>query len=155
MTALHWVTAGIDELSAREFHDVLKLRVDVFVVEQRCAYAELDGQDALATTAHIYAKNHDGVVVAAARVLAAAETKPVRIGRVVVAHTHRGTGLAAQLMQRVMQYCQAHYAGETIELASQVGAHKLYEQFGFTTSSADYLDDGIPHRDMQLTLSSS
>lgn len=152
MKTMRWVIARIDELSAKELHDVLKLRVDVFVVEQCCAYPEIDGQDALATTAHVYVKNEDGVVVAAARVLAPMDSKPVRVGRVVVAKAQRGTGLATRLMQNVMQYCNEHYAGETVELASQVGAHKLYEQFGFVTSSADYLDDGIPHRDMRLTL---
>jgi ElaA protein len=47
MTTMRWVIARIDELSAKELHDVLKLRVDVFVVEQRCAYREIDGQDAV------------------------------------------------------------------------------------------------------------
>jgi len=157
MTAsLTWTEASLDELSARALHDLLKLRIDVFVVEQRCAYAELDGQDVLLGTQHIFAtestsKAH-GEVVAAARVLAPNAGRPVRIGRVVVKPSHRGTGLSKQLMDRAMQYCAIHFQSIDIELSAQVGADALYAAYGFEVVSEDYLDDGILHRDMRRRL---
>lgn len=146
-----WVDSPLAELTAAQLHDLLKLRVDVFVVEQRCVYPELDGQDALPGTRHLYA-TLDGVgVVAAARILAADNTRAVRIGRVVVAATHRGTGLSHQLMDRVMASCHQHYPNSIIELSAQVGVDDFYATYGFTVVSEDYLDDGIPHRDMRLS----
>ena len=150
-TSLIWTASSIDELNARQLHDLLKLRIDVFVVEQRCAYAELDGQDALPGTQHIFATDTKREVVAAARVLPADGALPVRIGRVVVKPSHRGTGLSKQLMNRVMGYCNEYHQKEDIELSAQVGADGLYAAYGFKVISKDYLDDGIPHRDMRLS----
>ena len=149
-TALIWVEASIDELSVRQFHDLLKLRFDVFVVEQSCIYPELDGQDALVGTQHIFATNTEGEVIAAARVLSADESRPVRIGRVVVTASLRGTGLSRQLMDRVMAYCARQHQHEVIELSAQVGADAFYAAYGFKVISEDYMDDGIMHRDMRL-----
>jgi len=151
-TSLNWICASIDELSARQLHDLLKLRIDVFVVEQACVYPELDGQDAFAETQHIFATDGNGDVIAAARVLAPDKALPVRIGRVVVAPMHRGTGLSRQLMDRVMSHCNQRFSNQTIELSAQVGADALYAAYGFKVVSEDYLDDGIPHRDMRLTV---
>ncbi len=151
---LNWVDASIAELSAVQLHHLLKLRVDVFVVEQRCAYAELDGLDALPTTRHVFATDAGAHVVAAARILAAdaalGEKAAVRIGRVVVAKPYRGTGLAQQLMERVLACCQVHYPNSTLELSAQVGVDGLYAAYGFEVVSEDYLEDGIAHRDMRL-----
>lgn len=147
---MHWVDATMSELSAVQLYDLLKLRVDVFVVEQQCVYPELDGQDALPDTRHLFATQNDGqTVVAAARILAANDTKSVRIGRVVVAANHRGTGLSRQLMDRVMASCHRHFPRSVIELSAQIGVDGLYAEYGFRVISKDYLDDGIPHRDMR------
>lgn len=153
MTAsLTWTDASLNELGARALHDLLKLRVDVFVVEQNCAYPELDGQDALPGTRHLFATDRvTDQVIAAARVLMPDVDRPVRIGRVVVKSSHRGTGLSRQLMDRVMACCAEHHPHQVIELSAQVGANALYAAYGFEVVSEDYLDDGIPHRDMRLT----
>jgi len=151
-SSLRWVEANIEKLSAYEFHQLMKLRVDVFVVEQACVYPELDGQDALSSTHHVFATNADGHAVAAARVLASDASRPVRIGRVVIAPEYRGTGLSDELMKRVMGYCSATFPSEAIELSAQVGVEKLYQRFGFSIVSDAYLEDGIPHQDMRLQL---
>jgi len=149
--SLTWVEAGIDKLNAVEFHHLMKLRIDVFVVEQACIYPELDGQDALSNTHHVFAAQPESNVVAAARILAPSTSLPVRIGRVVVAPEQRGTGLSDELMSRVMRYCEATYPGQLIELSAQVGAEALYQRHGFAVVSKEYLEDGIPHWDMRFT----
>jgi len=147
--SLEWFDQRLDELTARQLHDLLKLRVDVFVVEQNCVYPELDGQDALANTRHLFAYDKTGSVVAAARVLAADGDLPVRIGRVVIDSAHRGTGLSGELMDRVMASADSHYPNQVIELSAQVGVDGLYQRYGFKVVSDDYLEDGIAHRDMR------
>ncbi len=153
--SLRWFDASISEISAQEFHNLLKLRIDVFVVEQACVYPELDGKDALLSTQHIFAVQPHGEVIAAARVLASDATQPVRIGRVVVAPEHRGTGLSYELMSRVMAYCERVYPRDVLELSAQVGVERLYQHFGFKVISDAYLEDGIPHWDMRLSPSAT
>lgn len=148
---LQWFEANIEKLSAVEFHNLMRLRFDVFVVEQACIYPELDGQDALNSTHHVFAAQPDGNVIAAARVLAPNATQPVRIGRVVVSPEFRGQGLSHDLMDRVMKYCETAYPKDVIELSAQVGVEKLYQHYGFEIVSDEYLEDGIAHWDMRLT----
>lgn len=147
---LQWYDASIGQLSSVEFHHLVKLRFDVFVVEQACIYSELDGQDALSSTHHVFAAQSDGNVIAAARILAPDATRPVRIGRVAVAPEFRGKGLSYELMDRVMKYCESTYPAAVIELSAQVGVEKFYQRYGFKIVSDEYLDDGIPHWDMRL-----
>ena len=88
--------AGFADLDTRTFHDLLRLRIDVFVVEQSCPYPELDGRDVEPGTRHLWL-SRDGAVAAYLRIL----TDPggvARIGRVVVAPAARGAGLAGALM---------------------------------------------------------
>jgi len=148
---IQWFDLNIDELTAIQLHDYLRLRVDVFIVEQNCVYPELDGQDALVDTRHVFAIDGSSKAIAAARVLAATDSLPVRIGRVVVDPDHRGTGLSKELMDRVMQICTRLYPDQIIELSAQVGVDGFYAGYGFKVVSEDYLEDGIPHRDMRLT----
>lgn len=155
--SIDWVDATLVELSAPQLHDLLKLRFDVFVVEQQCIYPELDGQDALPGTRHLFGlvncqdapASTRQAVVAAARILASDDTRAVRIGRIVVAKAYRGTALSRTLMDRVMASCDKHYPDSVIELSAQVGVDGLYAEYGFKIVSADYFDDGIAHRDMR------
>jgi ElaA protein len=147
---LSWFDYSIDELSSRKLYALLKLRVDVFVVEQRCPYAELDGLDLIDSTRQIFALNTGGEAVAAGRVLDASGAQPLRIGRVVVAAAFRGTGLSTTLMDRLMQSCQDRYPSQVIELSAQVGVEKLYAAYGFRQISEIYFEDGIPHRNMRF-----
>ncbi|MET8064684.1 GNAT family N-acetyltransferase, partial [Micromonospora sp. NPDC005313] len=88
--------ASFADLDARTFHDLLRLRVDVFVVEQSCPYPELDGRDVEPGTRHLWLSS-DGAVVAYLRILADPDGV-ARIGRVVVARGARGAGVAGALM---------------------------------------------------------
>ena len=138
----------LDDLTARAVYALLKLRVDVFVVEQKCPYPEIDGKDIEAFHLRIL----DGEELAASlRVLPPeSDGKPVKIGRVVVAPDYRGYKLGQRLMKEAIEFAQARFPGTAIELGGQSHLQKFYGSFGFVAISDEYLEDGIPHVDMRL-----
>lgn len=142
----HW--NEIDDLTPRALYAMLKLRVDVFVVEQKCPYPEIDGKDLDAFHLRIL----DGEELAASlRVLPPKQNgKPVKIGRVVVAQDYRGYKLGQRLMKEAIAFVKARFPGIAIELGGQSHLQKFYGSFGFVAISEDYLEDGIPHVDMRL-----
>ncbi len=140
-TDLH--QASFDELDARTAYLLWKLRVDIFVVEQHCAYPELDGRDLEALTTHLWIAD-EAQPVAYLRVLAE-RTGEARIGRVCVAASARGHGLAQQLMQAALVSI-----GEWPSvLDAQTQLVAWYERFGYTVTGLEFLDDGIPHMPMR------
>jgi len=141
------VLSGLDELSPRDLYDMLKLRVDVFVVEQKCPYPELDGKDLDALHLRLLS---GGNLVGSARIRKPAKTDPAaRIGRVVVALGHRGKKLGDRLMVEAIAQCERLYAESPIKLSAQSQLLRFYESFGFVPVTGEYLEDGIPHVDMQ------
>ena len=149
---LDWTLAPLDALDARAVHDLLRLRVDVFVVEQACPYPEIDGRDALPGTRHLVGRA-GAETVACARSLADADDRqaPARVGRVAVARAWRGHGLARELLGRLLADLEARHPGRDVVLGGQLPAEALYASFGFRRVSDVYLEDGIPHVDMRLT----
>lgn len=131
------------ELAPAELYGLLKLRVDVFVVEQACPYPELDGRDAEPGTLHVWVEE-DGAVLSCIRVLENGEDRA--IGRVATAASARGRGLSAQLIARGLQLC----AGRTVDIGAQAYLEGWYARFGFERSGEDYVEDGIPHLPMRL-----
>jgi ElaA protein len=133
------------ELTAQQLHDILKLRVDVFVVEQQCAYPEIDGRDLLPGTHHLWiedARAAEPGIQAYLRILT--EPDQLRIGRVVTATTARGRGLAAHLMKNALEI-----VGDTDSvLDAQTYVQGFYEKFGYVAEGPEYVEDGIPHRTM-------
>ena len=139
------------ELTTTELYQLLKLRVDVFVVEQACAYPELDDKDCAADTQHIliYEQNQ---LAAYARCLAPNSTfaDACAIGRVVVAEQARGKGLAEELMSQAMKTCQNSWPTSDLKISAQSYLLGFYARLGFEVSSEPYLEDGLPHQDMIL-----
>jgi len=137
-------TARFAELTPAELYRILRLRVDVFVVEQTCPYPELDGRDAEPGTVHLWQQDADGTVLSTIRVL---ENGPDRaIGRVATALPARGRGLSAELVRRGIELC----GGRTIDIGAQAYLEGWYSRFGFRRSGPDYVEDGIPHLPMRL-----
>lgn len=136
-----WHVASFAELTARQLHDLLRLRVDVFVVEQDCAYPELDGRDTEPTTEHHWVEV-GGEVAACVRVLEGEGC--AIIGRVSTARGHRGNGYAAQLVQRALD----RIGHRRTEIGAQAYLEGWYSQFGFVRSGEDYVEDGILHLPM-------
>ncbi|HSV41437.1 MAG TPA: GNAT family N-acetyltransferase [Nocardioidaceae bacterium] len=117
------------------------LRSAVFVVEQDCAYQDLDGRDREPGTRHVWVSD-DGRPVAYLRILD--DSDHARIGRVVVAATHRGRGFADDLMVAAL----AAIGERPSSLEAQSHLEKWYERFGYARSGDDYVEDGIPHTPM-------
>lgn len=131
--------------SAHELYALLKLRVDVFVVEQNCPYPELDGKDDQAL--HLMLKRGEEII-AAARIFPPHDEKPAKIGRVVVSPDHRGERLGDALMREALNACAERFPGVPVFLSAQSHLQKFYGSFGFKPVSDEYLEDGIPHVDM-------
>ncbi|GAA3094350.1 GNAT family N-acetyltransferase [Rhizobium viscosum] len=148
MTAVAYTTdlKSLDELSARELYDLLRMRVDVFVVEQNCPYPELDGKDIDA----LHLRLMEGAeLIASTRLLKPYKAQdPVKIGRVVVSPAHRGKRLGEALMTESIAVCERLYPENPIALSAQAHLRRFYESFGFVKTSEEYLEDGIPHLDM-------
>lgn len=135
--------AGFAELDVATLYELLRLRVDVFVVEQSCAYPELDGRDTEPGTRHIWTADEAGPT-AYLRLLDDGDGAR-RIGRVCTRADARGAGLAAQLMRSGVDAA----AGAPVMLAAQSHLAGWYARFGFVADGADFVEDGIPHRTMR------
>ena len=134
--------APLDEVAPRTLYAVLRLRVDVFVVEQACAYPELDGRDGEPGALLLWAEDGDRVV-GTARLLREAGGR-ARIGRVAVAPAARGSGLAGRLLERALGL-----AGDVdVVLDAQSHLERLYARHGFAVDGPEFVEDGIPHLPM-------
>lgn len=135
------------QLTTLELYELLKLRTDVFFVEQRIDEEELDNRDQEPTTEHLWIADVTGVA-AYLRVLVDAEASHLdarhSFGRVVVRSDRRGEGLAQVLVTRVME----HYGHESMLLHSQEYIAPLYAKFGFESFGESYIEAGIPHISM-------
>ncbi|GGP92369.1 GNAT family N-acetyltransferase [Shewanella ulleungensis] len=152
--SLTWLDVGFTELSLEQLYGVLQLRVEVFVVEQNCPYPELDGKDKDVQARHLFAINNQQEIVAYSRILAPNVSYPqASIGRVVVAKSARGQGVANQLMQRAITIAKQRWPNDHIQIGAQDYLRHFYQHLGFVVNSEVYLEDGIPHLDMLLTYS--
>jgi ElaA protein len=142
-TVRHSRLADIDAVT---LYKILKLRTDVFVVEQACPYPELDGRD-LEPSARQFWVEHDGEVLATLRLLLDTDGT-ARIGRVATARAARGDGLGAQLMRAALELAPR------VDIALEAQSYLLdwYSQFGFVRDGDDYLEDGIAHVPMRRVL---
>jgi ElaA protein len=131
--------AAFGDLSSRTAYLLWQLRTDVFVVEQECAYRELDGRDLEPSTLHVWVEQN-GEPVGYLRVLAESDDSR-RIGRVCVSEQARGGGLAAALMRRALD----EIGDRRCVLDAQSYLSDWYAQWGFTVTGPEFLDDGIPH----------
>ena len=136
-----------DELSTRELYDILLLRVNVFVVEQRCPYPELDGLDR--TALHVWLRDGDDIA-AYLRVMPRGEGKHAAIGRVIA--VRRRQGLGTRVLREGIRLARERFGAEDIYLEAQTYARSLYEKQGFRPVTEEFLEDGIPHVGMLLDL---
>lgn len=139
------------ELTTQELFQIYKLRVAVFVVEQKCYYQEVDDDDLIAY--HLMFKDSQNELTAYARIIPEKNATIARIGRVVVNPNHRGGGLGRELVQVALDRIPSlmpHTA--KIVLAGQEYLNEFYKSFGFKNVSDVYLEDGIPHIDMEMPL---
>jgi ElaA protein len=143
-TNLRWVTKSFAELTVDELYDVLRLRSEVFVVEQKCIFLDIDNNDRKAF--HTIGFIGDEVV-ATTRLF----EKDIMydgyqsIGRVVSASKHRGLGIGKALMQYSISECERLFGKGPIKIGAQLYLKKFYSEQGFEQSGDVYLEDDIDH----------
>lgn len=135
-----------EELSTKELYQILRLRSEVFVVEQDCVYQDVDNKDQKAL--HVIGIKNDGVV-AYTRIFKPGDYfDNVSIGRVVVSKNQRKFGLGKQIMQASLAAIDQRFPHKAIEISAQSYLLKFYTELGFNAFGEEYLEDGIPHRRM-------
>ena len=140
------VVKKFSELSIEELYQILRLRSEVFVVEQDCVYQDLDNKDQISVHIFIKEKNE---IVAYTRIFKSGDYyKNPSIGRVVVSKKKRGKELGKKIMISSIDYIQENLKGDKIELSAQKYLDKFYKDLGFYKIGEDYLEDGIPHQRM-------
>lgn len=149
MSKVQWEVKPFQQLSVDQLFDMLQLRVDVFVVEQQCAYRELDEYDRHPETRHLSGRNEGGQLIAYARLLPPGLRYPeVNMGRFVVKADFRKQGVGHQLLQTAFQEISRCWPKTPMRISAQDYLQVFYERYGFIRVSEVYLEDGIPHVEM-------
>ena len=146
---ISWSRKSFDELNKNELYDLLKLRSEVFVVEQNCVYQDIDNKDKKGS--HFFA--HDGSdLIAYLRVMELGVFYPnhISIGRVVVKQTHRNKKLGNEILVKAIDFCRKKFPKTPIKISAQTHLKAFYNQLGFEFKGEAYLEDGIPHCAMYL-----
>ena len=139
-----WHCKSFDELTTLELFRIYKIRTAVFVVEQNCAYPEVDDNDLRAL--HLFYQQGEEIL-AYARIIPAESA--VHFGRVLVAQSARKGGFGRELVARILAKIERRYYGKPIHIQAQEYLQEFYASFGFKAVSGVYLEDGIPHLDME------
>jgi len=146
---LNWQWLRFEQLPIDDLYDALALRGRIFVVEQKCPYLDADGLDRHAW--HLLGRDDEtGELVACVRVVDPGRKYEVpSIGRVVVAESERGTGLGHVLMAEALRRCDAQWPGAANRIGAQAHLQGFYRRHGYVTVGEPYLEDDIPHVDME------
>ncbi|WP_409229159.1 GNAT family N-acetyltransferase [Gudongella sp. SC589] len=135
-----------EELSADELYRILKVRFEIFVIEQECIYPEIDGNDQ--HSYHVYLEDDTGIKAYLRVVDRGISHEEVSIGRVLT--TERGIGLGNRILSEGIRVARERMNADKIVIEAQSYAKEYYEKFGFRQVSEEYVEDGIPHMQMIL-----
>jgi ElaA protein len=144
---IRWVLKKFDELTPNELYSILRLRNEVFVVEQNCVFQDADNKDQPSYHLMGWEKKE---LVAYSRIVPASVAYDLfpSVGRVVISPKVRRTGVGKMLMQQSIKKLEKLFGKTSIKLGAQLYLKKFYESFGFIQSGEVYLEDGIPHIEM-------
>lgn len=144
---MKFIFKHFSSLSVSEFYEIIRLRIKIFVVEQKCAYEECDEKDKDAY--FLMVLSDDAQLVGTLRILKRGVSFPqVSIGRVAVDARYRGQRIARQMLEAAINFIADELKENEIALSAQSYLVKFYSSFGFEKISEEYLEDGIAHVDM-------
>ncbi len=150
MSNFTFTTSAFNDLSASTLYSILRLRSEVFVLEQTCLYQDMDNKDTQQDCEHVLMLKDDKLC-GYARILAPnISYSGSSIGRVLIASKFRGQGLAKMLMAFCIKRTFERYPTQPIQIGAQCYLQKFYESLGFVAISEPYDEDGIMHLDMEL-----
>lgn len=144
-----WKCEPFHQLTLEQLYQLLKIRQEVFIVEQDCPYLDNDDKDQPAW--HLWAEQ-DGQIIGCTRLLPAGISYPTysSIGRVLTHSSSRGTGLGKELMHRSIKKTKDLFPNQPIKISAQSYLKRFYEDLGFRQCTEEYLEDDIPHIGMLL-----
>ncbi|HJO10619.1 MAG: GNAT family N-acetyltransferase [Gammaproteobacteria bacterium] len=148
MSDISWTCDPFGQLTNHQLYALLQLRTEVFVMEQNCAYQDMDDLDQKAF--HVQGLR-DGKLICYGRLLApGVKYAEPAIGRIICILAMRREGLGRLLMYKTMAYCEELWPGQAIRISAQHHLESFYNEFGFTAVSEPYMEDGIPHIEMLI-----
>ena len=147
---IQWQSIPFHQLTTVQLYELLRLRVDVFVVEQTCPYPELDGKDCAEDVHHLIGYIDNNIVACARLLPAGISYNNVSIGRVATKESARGNGLGHKLLSEALRQCEQLWPNANIEIGAQEHLTHFYQNHGFVVTSDMYLEDDITHVDMLL-----
>ena len=146
---MQWTIKKYNKLTVEEFHNILQLRINVFIVEQNCPYPELDGKDKIAHHFFAFAEENPSQIVAYTRIFKPGDYyQEASIGRVVVHSDYRKKELGHELIKKSIQQIEKNFKTSNIKISAQIYLKKFYESHGFNKVGEQYIEDGIPHISM-------
>lgn len=144
---IHWKIKPFEALSVNELYDILRLRSEIFVVEQNCVYLDLDGKDKLAL--HLLGECDEKIVAYSRLFKPGISFENASIGRVVVDANYRDKKWGHELMKEAIAGIESHFGESKITIGAQLYLKKFYESHGFVQTSEMYLEDDIQHIEMK------
>ncbi len=143
---MNWKIKKFEELTTNELYMILKVRNEVFILEQTCPFLDCDDKDR--SSYHMFLEK-DNEVIAYCRLLPRGVAyKESSIGRVLVSKNYRGQNLAKELMEKGINFIINNMKENEIKIQAQAYLFKFYSSFGFIPISDEYIEDDIPHIDM-------
>ena len=149
---IEWVCKHHSDLGKEQLYALLKLRSEVFVVEQKCAYPDLDGQDLEGDTYHLMGWEDDQLKAYLRLLDPQSQGGDVVIGRVITAPQARGQGVGHEMMEQALKQAENHWPQVPIYLSAQAHLQGYYSRYGFDPVGETYLEDNIAHIGMRRDL---
>ncbi len=147
---MDWHIKKFEQLSLDELYDILKMRSEIFVVEQECVYLDVDGKDK--NVFHLFLKENKKILAYCRILPRGIAYEEASIGRVIVNKNFRKEKLGETLMIKAISYLKDVLKEKEIKIQAQAYLRSFYKKFGFQEISEEYLGDGIPHIDMKMKL---
>ncbi|SEN83690.1 ElaA protein [Amphibacillus marinus] len=145
---LKWKMKKFTEFTTLEWYQIAKLRVDTFIVEQKCTYRDLDDYDQVST--HIFLQKNDQIVAYMRLIPSGNYYQEASLGRVIVKESERGFGYGRELLDKGVHHLTEQMGEQVVRIQAESYLKDLYESYGFQVISEPYLEFNIWHVDMLL-----